>query len=125
MANQASSDIAVITKIFDGLVLGTSDPTLTKLLDRLKPEAAAPLLLIIDSCLRNSDVNCLKFYETENGQTLFKYILEYTAHWFALANDVFISFVSQIIHHIIAFGYAPQFLQHALEYVIRLELNDW
>lgn len=115
LSNQASNTPAVITKIFDGVLTGTSAVTLDKLLTRLEPSAAAPLLLIIDSCLRNSNVNCLKFYETDNGQTIFRWILSITPFWYDMSNDIFINFVSLIIHHIIEFGYASQFLTCAIE----------
>lgn len=115
LSNQASNTPAIITKFFDGVLTGTSAVTLDKLLTRLEPSAAAPLLLIIDSCLRNSNVNCLKFYETDNGQTIFRWILSLTPFWYDMSNDIFINFVSLIIHHIIEFGYASQFLTCAIE----------
>ncbi|CDO54388.1 conserved hypothetical protein [Geotrichum candidum] len=115
MSNQSSNTPEVITKIFDGVLTGTPAATLDKLLERLEPSAAAPLLLIVDSCLRHSSVNCLKFYESDNGQTIFRWILNLTPIWYDLSNDIFINFVSLIIHHIIEFGYASQFLTQAIE----------
>ncbi|KAF5102171.1 hypothetical protein D0Z03_000456 [Geotrichum reessii] len=38
-----------------------------------------------------------------------------TPFWYDMSNDIFINFVSLIIHHIIEFGYASQFLTCAIE----------
>lgn len=117
-ASQIKSEPNFVTSLFDQLVVSVPSSNFKNMLHTVSPESSSPLLLTIENCLDQSSVNCLKLYESENGQTLFAWILEYTPYWYELENDIYIKLVSKIVCKIITYGYTAQFLDTAIEYVL-------